>query len=48
MGSIATLLIKIAAEIEDYHGNLCLRAKLNQQNGNAVLLVCMLHCYVVD
>ena len=37
MGSIATLLIKIAAEIEDYHGNLCLRAKLNQQNGNAVL-----------
>ena len=37
MGSIATLLIKIAAEIEDDHGNPCLRAKLNQQNGNAVL-----------
>jgi hypothetical protein len=34
---IAILLIKLAAEIKEYHGNLCLRAELNQQNSNAVL-----------
>jgi hypothetical protein len=35
--NIAILLIETAAKIKDYHGNLCLRAELNQQNSNAVL-----------
>jgi hypothetical protein len=34
---IAILLIKIAAKIKDYHGNLCLCAGLDQPNSNAVL-----------
>ena len=37
---IAILLIKIAAKIRDYHGNLGLCAELNQQNSNAVWYAC--------
>jgi hypothetical protein len=38
---IATLLMKFAAKVKDYHGNLCLCAELNQQKSNAMLVVCL-------
>jgi len=44
---IATLLIKFAAKVKDYHGNLCLCAELNQQKSNAMLFgmhVALLYC----
>jgi hypothetical protein len=47
--NIAILLIETAAKIKDYHGNLCLRAELNQQNSNAVLFgmhVALLCCWL--